>query len=332
MSKTEEVKESGSGRTDSIDELYEVVKESKAGRTDSIDQLFENMKRSSQIPQQLPRLEISAKVYKRQNNLPRSSSSQIVVNQRRSLPYTAEKDKVDCGSYECYQELRMESSCIIYLKTNHSQCNIPCVMNGCKTEIHHFIMCPIWICDEKITTSTTTSSTTTTHTASTTTFIPPTPQPNPRHCEMSVWMYTSIIVNIFFFAIIAALLVYKCKKFWYNRATHQALDGNRFFSNNGRDDDDERNLLLSNETNQEQQQEQPQQNEQPLVQPQQHEVQVHQPDWDNVELVVPNDNEAAGEAAIEAATTLNGVTNQSFEDKKEPVFLLMKAINKFKKN
>jgi hypothetical protein len=82
-------------------------------------------------------LEISAKEKKKKKDLPHSS--QIVVHQRRNLP-RALKDKVDCGSYECYEELRMQSNCIIYLETNHTQCQIPCIMTGCKTEIHHFTM------------------------------------------------------------------------------------------------------------------------------------------------------------------------------------------------
>ena len=280
---------------------------------------------------ELPRLQISAKVYKRNNPPP----SQLTIDMKKRVAYRSAKSKVDCGSYECYQEYRMEANCIIYLETNNTQCHIPCFMTGCKTEIHHFQLCPVWTCDEKSTTSTsTTSTTTTTSTVTTTTATTTTtkrpPHPQPAHCKMSVWMYGSIILNILFFAIIAAVLIVKCRKFFYDRATNRSLDGNRFFSIGGGREEEESQQLLGNERqpNQEpeeeqQQQQQQQQEEVPQLQQQElHVPRLEQERWDDIGLANANhDSESQ-------AVSLNNPTASNSETNKESVFLLMKALKK----
>jgi hypothetical protein len=123
-----------------------------------------------------------------------------------------------------------------------------------------------------------------------------------------------------FFAIIGAVLVYKCKKFCYNRATHQALDGNRFFSNAGREDD-ERDRLISNKNYPDLQEQQPQAQpvaEQQLLAPQQHEAQVLQSGWNDVELGNNIEDDLSLDsigAAVEAAAAVN-VDTKSVEEKK----------------
>ena len=77
-------------------------------------------------------------------------------------------DGTDCGDKVCSLEFHVLPNCIIHLPTNISTCTIPCVMSGCKTELHHFISCPVWICSP-ITTTSTTQSTTSTSSSSTTT-------------------------------------------------------------------------------------------------------------------------------------------------------------------
>ena len=79
---------------------------------------------------------------------------------------------VDCGTTECFLETQLVQNCIYYLHTNNSNCDIPCKLEGCKTELHHFIMCPIWTCEDKsTTTSTTSTSTSSTKTTTKTTTI-----------------------------------------------------------------------------------------------------------------------------------------------------------------
>ena len=116
-------------------------------------------------------------------------------------------DGIDCGDKQCYLEYRVLPDCYLILETNNTNCRIPCIMDGCDTELHHFIPCPVWNC-EPITTSTTTRSTTTT--SSTTTMSTTTERPTPiEPTHMSPWIYSSIVLNVFFFAIICAYLVVK---------------------------------------------------------------------------------------------------------------------------
>jgi hypothetical protein len=278
-------------------------------------------------------LQKSTKVYKNNKTAKENrAKSQLIVKRISGLAYRSVQKKVDCGNYECYEEYRMETNCIIYLETNQTQCNIPCLMTGCKTEVHHFTMCPLWICNEKPTTSTT-STTTITAPMTTSKWIPPTP----KNCEMSFWIYSSIVLNIFFFAIIGAVVVYKIKKFFYNQTTNRNLNSNRFFCVSGENDEEENAGLLSNEVQapvpQEQQSndqqepnqieipQQQQQQEQPLASELQH-GRLNQSTWDDIELAVPNEDSGAA--------SLNSKENPDINHDKN-VFLLMKALNNFKK-
>ena len=78
-------------------------------------------------------------------------------------------DTYDCGNKTCFLEHIMLPDCYIYLHTNRTSCDIPCQLDGCDRELHHFISCPVWICNPKTTTTTTTTATTTTKTTTTTT-------------------------------------------------------------------------------------------------------------------------------------------------------------------
>lgn len=118
---------------------------------------------------------------------------------------SAANDGIDCGDKQCYVEYRVLPDCYIILETNRTNCIIPCIMDGCDTELHHFIPCPIWNCEPFTTTtsSTTTSSTSTTET----------PRPTPiKPSQMSPLIYTSVVLNIVFGAILIAYLVVKCRE------------------------------------------------------------------------------------------------------------------------
>ena len=128
---------------------------------------------------------------------------------------SAANDGIDCGDKQCYVEYRVIPDCYLILETKHINCTIPCVMDGCDKELHHFIPCPIWNCEpittstSSTTTSTTISSTTTSSTStSSSTTTPRTPN---GPSEMSPLIYTSIVLNILFFAILFAYLVVKCR-------------------------------------------------------------------------------------------------------------------------
>ena len=52
------------------------------------------------------------------------------------------KRDVDCGDKRCSLEHHVLNTCILILPTNVTNCQIPCDMSGCETEIHHLISCP----------------------------------------------------------------------------------------------------------------------------------------------------------------------------------------------
>lgn len=162
---------------------------------------------------------------------------------------SAANDGIDCGDKQCYVEYRVVPDCYLILETNSTKCKIPCTMNGCDRELHHFIPCPIWTCDP-ITTSTSSTTTTTQTTTSTT----DKPQPNPIKPNMSPLIYTSIVLNIFFFAIVCAFVVVKGRKQITTRLARRHYQNlnetnpNRFFSLDG-NDENEADPLITDEAN-----------------------------------------------------------------------------------
>ena len=131
---------------------------------------------------------------------------------------SAAKDGIDCGDRQCYIEYKVLPDCFIYLETNNTNCIIPCKLDGCEREFHHFIVCPIWNCEAATTTTTmsTTSTTTSTTSMTTTTFTTPrtTTTERPSSNKMSALIYTSIVFNIFLFAIVFAVIIHKIRARW----------------------------------------------------------------------------------------------------------------------
>ena len=130
---------------------------------------------------------------------------------------SAEKDGIDCGDRQCFLEYKVLPDCFIYLETNNTNCIIPCKLEGCEREFHHFIVCPLWHC-EVLTTSTksTTSTTASTTSMTTTSFTTPssTTTERPSSHKMSALIYTSIVFNIFLFAILFAFVIHKIRARW----------------------------------------------------------------------------------------------------------------------
>ena len=131
----------------------------------------------------------------------------------------------------------MSDSCYLYFHTNSTSCNIPCKLEGCRKELHHSILCPIWKCHDVLTTSTSTTmktttivptttttnvptTTTTIHvpttpttTISTTTIFPPTTTPFfPIPIDHPGVTYTSLALNCFLFLALVYIFLKKCKK------------------------------------------------------------------------------------------------------------------------
>ena len=138
-----------------------------------------------------------------------------VFRQRRS--------DVDCGTKICFLTHKLLDNCYLYVHTNSTLCDIPCNLNGCGRELHHFIDCPIWQCQDyrtttKATTSTTTATTTTAKSTTTTmpnptttNFAPVTFSPLPP-LDHPVYLYSSIAFNILLVLVLLTVLIKKCKK------------------------------------------------------------------------------------------------------------------------
>jgi heme exporter protein D len=133
-------------------------------------------------------------------------------------------EPVDCGNKQCFLDYVFLTNCIIYIHSNETNCDIPCKLDGCKKELHHFISCPLWTCNEISTTTistTTTSRTTSSSTMSTTTSLattPPTTAPTTTPpfpfppLDHPAYLYLSIACNILFLIILMLVAIGKCKK------------------------------------------------------------------------------------------------------------------------
>jgi hypothetical protein len=64
------------------------------------------------------------------------------ISSTRKMKGRRLKREVDCGNKSCSLEHHVLNTCVLVLPTNVTNCNIPCEMSGCKTEIHHLISCP----------------------------------------------------------------------------------------------------------------------------------------------------------------------------------------------
>ena len=144
----------------------------------------------------------------------------------------------DCGDKICFLRHQFLKDCYLFLHTNKTDCKIPCHLEGCKKELHHFMSCPIWECNASTTTTTVTStSTTATTTYETTTTTEPMPMPS----SSTSMLYISIAVNLAF--ILVGLIFFAYKKYC-QRAPYQPIqeeqplrrrisllsNDNRFFS------------------------------------------------------------------------------------------------------
>jgi hypothetical protein len=119
---------------------------------------------------------------------------------------------VECSDKECVLEHKLMQNCIIYLHSNNTNCKIPCDLSGCRTEMHHFMNCPIWQCTFYPNTSTTT--TTTTSIPDFTTTNGPNPFPPQSHDSI---LYSSLLINVIFVLGLLFLAFQKLKKWHRSR-------------------------------------------------------------------------------------------------------------------
>ena len=58
----------------------------------------------------------------------------------------------DCGGQTCTMDYRFVSNCVEYVDKD-GICDYPCSFDHCASELHHLIMCPVWSCAQKTTTT-----------------------------------------------------------------------------------------------------------------------------------------------------------------------------------
>ena len=161
------------------------------------------------------------------------------------------RSAVDCGDKKCTLEHVMSDNCYLYFHTNSSSCNIPCNLEGCRKELHHSILCPIWKCHDVSTTTTASSTSTTTKTTtivptttkttlSTSTIVPTTTTPFlPIPIDHPGAIYVSLTLNCFLFLMLVYILLNKCKKGLVRRF--------RNFRNRNENDSEQVPILVSSE-------------------------------------------------------------------------------------
>jgi beta-lactamase regulating signal transducer with metallopeptidase domain len=118
--------------------------------------------------------------------------------------------------------------CTLFFPTNVTNCNIPCDLTGCTTEVHKSMNCPVWVCSaiETTTTTTTSSSTTSSSTTSSSTTSSSTTSIQTTTTSMTSTMKTtttpvpnsayeiSIVANFLLAVVIFALILFLI---WYWR-------------------------------------------------------------------------------------------------------------------
>lgn len=129
-------------------------------------------------------------------------------------------ETIDCPDKTCTLHFQYKDSCLVYLETNVSNCNIPCEYTGCnfKFSSGH---CRVWTCVDRLSTSTTSTSTTawttttldSTTTSDTTTSMVTTDLPIPTTTTESPsnstfhWTVFSFVINGLLFGLVLFLLV-----------------------------------------------------------------------------------------------------------------------------
>lgn len=137
--------------------------------------------------------------------------------------------QVICGNEVCHLHYKLLEHCTIYLPTDVPDCEIPCVLTGCRRHEKHAIRCPIWECFEMNNSTTTTDAPTTTTTTTIgpttitteepiapTTLVPPT---NSTYMEVfcgSYVTYGSLVLNFLLVVLLLTWLIVTirrcCKK------------------------------------------------------------------------------------------------------------------------
>jgi len=102
---------------------------------------------------------------------------------------------VECASKTCFEEEVFQEECVVYVG-DKPNCDPPCFVDGCSTEIEFNQLCEVWICEDKIKTTTPTTTSTSNYPSSTA----PSSLPEPG-------LMTSIVFNLIALIAIMSLTI-----------------------------------------------------------------------------------------------------------------------------
>lgn len=223
---TTEAQNTVSSTTDRTNKNVEIVTEHS---NEKVTRTFLSIKNSQEKDIAIAKTPTFATVSKNRKN------SEIDERQRI---YKAIKmsNTVDCGDKRCTLSFMYKDSCLVYLQTNVTNCNIPCDFSGCEYKFSSG-HCRVWRCVdipngttttvEPITTTTTDSTTSTTWTTISPTPTPsPTPNPLPPDYPVNYMAIGSYLINGALIILVIALLILYLKNCCKVRR-HEQAEGNR---------------------------------------------------------------------------------------------------------
>ena len=113
----------------------------------------------------------------------RSQNQSSNLNQAEAdLKNVTMEAEIDCYNKTCFLTKIFQARCAVYIG-QPPLCEIPCKLEGCKIEFHQNMICSIWSCHEK----------------STTTMMPiPTPTPIPSSNSVENGLVASVFFNVLF--------------------------------------------------------------------------------------------------------------------------------------
>lgn len=109
----------------------------------------------------------------------------------------------DCGNQTCSLHFQNLPTCHFYFKGG-LECNPPCNYQSCEVVVKHFVDCPVWICNDKVSTTTLLPPTTTSNIA------PPIPH-GAESCQGIVCI-TSVVLNVLILLTVLILLAVYLKR------------------------------------------------------------------------------------------------------------------------
>ena len=128
------------------------------------------------------------------------------------------EDEKDCGSTFCTSELIFQTTCILYTdRSLEETCEYPCSTTNCETEIHHSVLCTVWTCLPKTTTSEPVPVITT-----------PKPNPGSDHCTSALCISSVSLNVLILLALLIGISVFLIRRFLNRTRPSNSLENPLF--------------------------------------------------------------------------------------------------------